>query len=79
MNFAIAVQIVDAVEVQARSMDGKPLRILGLPQDVLIVSILRSDEPIIPRGHTRLALFDVVQMMGHPDGMFEMRQRLQGK
>ncbi len=71
--------IVDAVEVQARSMDGKPLRVLGLPQDVLIVSILRNDEPIIPRGHTRLALFDVVQLMGHPDGMFEIRQRLQGK
>ena len=44
-----------------------PLRSFHLPPDLLIVSIIRGNERIAPRGHTKLEQFDVLQVIGTPE------------
>ncbi len=70
--------VVGTVEVRSRLVDSTPMRSLRLPQDVLFVSIIRGDERIIPRGHTILEQFDVVQVLGHPDSIRRIRRQLEG-
>ena len=67
--------VVGTVEV--RSRNSIPLRSLHLPQDVLFVSIVRGDERIIPRGHTTLEQFDVVQVLGNPVSIYYIRSQLE--
>ncbi len=52
------------IEVLAHRWFDAPLRSLGLPQELLVISIARGDERIIPRGHTRLEQFDQIQVLG---------------
>ncbi len=69
--------IVSTIEVRSRKINSTPMRSLRLPQDVLFVSIIRGDERIIPRGHTILQQFDVVQVLGNPDSIHHIRNRLE--
>lgn len=70
--------VISSVEVRSRNFDSIPMRALRLPQDVLFVSIIRGEERIIPRGHTTLEQFDVVQVMGHPESIYRIRTKLEG-
>lgn len=70
--------VIGSVEVRSRNFDNIPMRALRLPQDVLFVSIIRGDERIIPRGHTTLEQFDVVQVMGDPESIYHIRTQLEG-
>ncbi|QQE80153.1 cation:proton antiporter [Alicyclobacillus sp. SO9] len=70
--------VIDQIEVRSRMMDDIPMRILHLPQEVLFLSIIRGDERIIPRGHTHLEQFDVVQVMGEPDCISQIRYLFHG-
>ncbi len=70
--------VVGSVEVRSRKVDSTPMRSLRLPQDVLFVSIIRGDERIIPRGHTILEQFDVVQVLGHPESIRRIKSQLEG-
>lgn len=70
--------VVGTVEVRSRRVDSIPMRSLRLPQDVLFVSLIRGGERIIPRGHTILEQFDVVQMLGNPDSIRRVRNQLEG-
>lgn len=51
------------VEVNS-SFDGKKILELGLPKGMIIISVLRGDEAIIPNGETRLHSDDDVIIMG---------------
>ena len=69
--------VVGTVEVRSRKVGSIPMRSLHLPQDVLFVSIMRGDERIIPRGHTTLEQFDVIQVLGNPDSIYRIRNQLE--
>ncbi len=51
------------------NLDGKRLRDLPLPPDVLVLSIRRDDAFIIPHGNTRLRLGDHMTLLGTLDGL----------
>lgn len=70
--------VVGTLEVRSRKFDSIPMRNMWLPQDVLFVSIVRGEECIIPRGHTVIEQFDVIQMLGHPDSIHRLRSELEG-
>jgi Kef-type K+ transport system membrane component KefB/Trk K+ transport system NAD-binding subunit len=52
------------IPIAAPALDGRTLRDLRLPHDALIVLIARGGDRLIPRGDTRLALGDVVTLVG---------------
>jgi len=56
----------DLREIHLRNPEhaGLPVRQLGLPEDLLILSIGRNGELIIPHGNTRLELGDRLTMVG---------------
>lgn len=68
--------MVDQIEIRTRRWTNVPMRLLRLPQDVLFISILRDGERLVPRGHTRLEQFDVVQVMGDPDVIHKLRRQV---
>lgn len=70
--------VVGTVEVRSRQVNAIPMRSLQLPQDVLFVSLLRGGERIIPRGHTTLEQFDIVQVLGNPESIYRIRSQLEG-
>jgi len=50
-------------------LDGKRLRDLPLPPDVLVLSLRRGDAFIIPHGNTRLQLGDHMTLLGSLGGL----------
>jgi Kef-type K+ transport system membrane component KefB len=62
------------IEVTKREVSARRMRSLALPNDVLFISILRGEERIAPRGHTRLEQFDKIQVMGHPTALDAVRK-----
>jgi len=68
--------MVDQIEVRTKRWTNIPMRLMRLPHEVLFISILRDDERIVPRGHTRLMQFDVVQVMGDPDVIRRLQRQL---
>lgn len=56
----------DSLEVEVRDPElaGVLLRDLRLPQDVIILSIRRGDQVIIPHGFTRLRMQDYISIVG---------------
>lgn len=56
---------------------GKKIRNLSLPQNILLVSIMRNDERIVPQGQTQLELFDVIQFMGEASDIYKLKSMLE--
>lgn len=63
------------VVLRNRRYAGPPLRQLGLPASLLLVSVLRQGEKLIPHGDTALQLGDRLTLVGPPDDV-EVWQRL---
>lgn len=57
---------------------GTQLRDLHLPGDLLILSVHRDGEFLIPRGGTRLELYDRLSLVGDVEALKEMRTWLEG-
>lgn len=55
---------------------GVPLRELRLPTDVLIVSIKRQGQLIVPHGYTQLQLRDEITLVGRPESLQMVTLRL---
>jgi CPA2 family monovalent cation:H+ antiporter-2 len=51
------------------AFEGRMLRDLNLPGDVLIVAVRRDGELLIPHGNTRLALGDRLTLIGSPESI----------
>jgi len=64
------------IEVRSHLVHELPIRSLHLPYDLLFVSIIRDDERLIPRGHTKLEQFDMVQVMGTPADVAALKSQL---
>jgi Trk K+ transport system NAD-binding subunit len=52
------------VTVQSTQCSGKPLREVSLPGDVLILAMRRNGDYVVPHGQTRLALGDLLTLIG---------------
>lgn len=63
--------------VRSSRVSGKTIRNLQLPQSILIVSIMRDNERIVPRGQTKLELLDIVQVMGEQSEIYKLKNILE--
>lgn len=52
-------------------LDGRPLKRIQLPGDVLVLGMRRGDEILVPHGDTVLRQGDVLMLVGHPDELQE--------
>ena len=68
--------IVD-IEVRDRSLNGKAIRDLQLPQDTIILSIHRDGSTLITHGYTRLKLGDQVTVVGSVESLDELMLRFE--
>ena len=67
-----AVQIT----VTNRSVIGREIRQLRLPQDVLVVAVERRGQSIVPNGFTRLRRNDELSLVGSPESLAEVTMRI---
>lgn len=58
-------------------IDGKTLSEVSLPEDCLIVAIVRGNEEILPRGQTKIMMGDLLHVMVGQDQESALRERLQ--
>ena len=70
----------DIYELELRNpeVDGKRVRHLQLHGDLLIVSIVRENEQLIPHGNMRVQLGDRMTILGNLDAIGEARALLKG-
>jgi Trk K+ transport system NAD-binding subunit len=67
--------IVDVRLTNPRLEDAR-LRDIPLSGDALVLMIVRDDEVVIPRGHTRLKRDDLVTLVGSPEAVHAAADRL---
>lgn len=67
----------EEIEVLANDVQGMALRDLHLPVGVLIMSISRNNEMMLPGGYTRLRKFDIVTVVGSQEQIDIVRTKLQ--
>jgi len=65
------------IEVLARDVHNKSLRDLQLPLGVLVLSITRHREVLLPHGYTLIRLHDIVTVVGSLDQIEQIRTKLQ--
>jgi len=58
------------------SVDGKKIRDLNLPEDCVLVKIIRNSEIILPRGNTLLLVGDIVEIFGMEEKLKEAEEHL---
>lgn len=59
-----------------RDLDGRLVRDLRLPSDVLLLEISRDGQVIVPHGYTRLRQGDEITVVGKPDSLREVSLRI---
>jgi Trk K+ transport system NAD-binding subunit len=64
------------VEVLDPALHGILLRDLKLPKDVIILSVRRNEQVIIPHGYTRLRLHDYLSVVGSNESLDEVALKL---
>ena len=70
---------IQEIHVQNPAYFGSTLRDLKLPRGLLVLSILRNEEKIVPAGNTRLEPGDVLLMIGEPEEVQEIQSSLVGR
>lgn len=70
--------VYDVVQmtVTNREIDGRLVRDLRLPSDVLLLEISRDGQAIVPHGYTRLRHGDELTVVGKPDSLREVGLRI---
>lgn len=70
--------VYDVVQmtVTNREIDGRLVRDLRLPPDVLLLEISRDGQAIVPHGYTRLRHGDELTIVGKPDSLREVGLRI---
>jgi Trk K+ transport system NAD-binding subunit len=72
--FDMLANHTDGVEVREGvldnpALDGRPLRRVELPGDVLMLGLRRGGDVLVPHGETVLRQGDVLMLVGHPDDL----------
>lgn len=57
------------------SVDGRKLKELDIPLEIVMVSILRGDTPLVPRGDTKLYSGDLVICLARNAAVSEIKER----
>jgi Trk K+ transport system NAD-binding subunit len=52
-------------------LEGRPLRRVQMPGDVLVIGMRRGDDVLVPHGNTVLHQGDVLMLVGHPDELHQ--------
>ncbi len=65
------------IEILAKDVHGHALRDIHLPLGLLVLSISRNHEVILPHGYTRLRLHDIVTVVGSSEQVDIIRAKLQ--
>ena len=76
--FDMLTDSTDGVEIREGTLnnpqlEGRPLRRIKLPGDVLILGLRRGDDVLVPHGNTRLRQGDVLMLVGHPDELHQAK------
>ncbi len=66
-------QVVEDVRVRSTEINGKMLRELKLPSDVLILSLRRAGHLLVTHGYTTIALGDELSVVGSPESVQKVR------
>lgn len=69
-------RVVRAVPLRNPEWHGRRLRELDWPPEVLVLTIQREGEHLIPRGSTRLQQGDVLTLLGTPEALEELEPLL---
>ncbi len=69
-------RVVRAVPLRNPALHGRRLRDVEWPPEVLVLTIQREGEHLIPRGSTRLQRGDVLTLLGTPEALEEVEQHL---
>ena len=64
------------VRVTEKAIAGLPLRDLRLPNDVLILEIVRDGQAIVPHGFSTLKIADEITIIGSPNSLTEVTLKL---
>ena len=64
------------IEVQDESLHGILLRDLKLPSDVIMLSLRRGGQVVIPHGYSRLRLHDLLTVVGSQESLDKVSLRL---
>ena len=64
------------ITVTNRSVIGREIRQLRLPQDVLVVAVARRGQTIVPNGFTKLRRHDELSLVGSPESLAEVTMRI---
>ena len=64
------------IEVQDESLHGILLRDLKLPSDVIMLSLRRGEQVVIPHGYTRLRRHDFLTIVGSQESLDKVSLRL---
>ena len=59
-------------------LDGRRVRTLGLPGNLLVLAITRNGEMIVPHGNTRLKSGDKLTLLGNLEELEEAESLLRG-
>jgi Trk K+ transport system NAD-binding subunit len=68
--------VIDMI-VGNHDLEGVALRDLGLPPDIVIVSIRRQHQPIVVHGYTRLVFGDEVTVVGTSESLEDVQWRFE--
>jgi Kef-type K+ transport system membrane component KefB/Trk K+ transport system NAD-binding subunit len=69
-NHSDGVEIREGV-LNNPPLEGRPLRRVQMPGDVLVIGMRRGDDVLVPHGNTVLRQGDVLMMVGHPDELHQ--------
>jgi len=65
------------IEIPSKSsIDGKRIQEINLPEDCVIVKIVRKREIILPRGNTLIKVGDIVEIFGMKEKLVEAKLKL---
>ncbi|MBN2893519.1 MAG: cation:proton antiporter [Bacteroidales bacterium] len=70
-------QNTEDLEVLSKDVHGRALRDLKMPLGILVISITRNGQVMLPHGYTRLRVKDVVTVVGSQDQLEKVRTKLQ--
>ena len=71
----------DTIDVTVKNPDlvGAQIRDLKLPHDVIILSLRRRNNTVLPHGYTRLRKGDILTVLGKPESLNRVALKFEGE